>query len=246
MKLIFENWRKHLNEDWQRGEEDKESEDRRAQEIAQKYGLPNEPGLYGAEAVMLSDDNLGIHVRIPSPSGYDRGLDLIFDNAQEFEKMMKGLESLSGNELYQKLFDRWQQDQDAREVPKELIDLLYYDVKDKDETETLEDIERDILSRRQNPTYTSDYDLEGYSAEQIKYAIIQIDKKPQNTNEGTSKKQKAHDAREVDKKAWRKEADAIANDLGWPNRARWDDEKQTYYIQNNDTQERGQDVPQPK
>jgi hypothetical protein len=66
------------------------------------------------------------------------------------------------------------------------------------------------------------------------------------TFEGTSKKQKAHDAREVDKKAWRKKADAIANDLGWPNRARWDDEKQTYYIQNNDTQERGQDVPQPK
>ena len=64
----------------------------------------------------------------------------------------------------------------AREVPKELIDLLYYDVKDKDETETLEDIERDILSRRQNPTYTSDYDLEGYSAEQIKYAIMQIDR----------------------------------------------------------------------
>jgi len=68
----------------------------------------------------------------------------------------------------------------------------------------------------------------------------------ENTNEGTSKKQKAHDAREVDKKAWRKKADAIAKDLGWPNRARWDDEKQTYYIQNNDTQERGQDVPQPK
>ena len=56
MKKLFENWRKHLNEDWQRGEEDKESEDRRAQQIAQKYGLPDEPGLYGAEAVMLSDD----------------------------------------------------------------------------------------------------------------------------------------------------------------------------------------------
>ena len=72
------------------------------------------------------------------------------------------------------------------------------------------------------------------------------EEEPWTRNEGTSKKQKAHDAREVDKKAWRKKADAIAKDLGWPHRARWDDEKQTYYIQNNDTQERGQDVPAPK
>ena len=114
MKKLFENWRKHLSEDWQRGEEDKESEDRRAQQIAQKYGLPDEPGLYGAEAVMLSDDNLGIHVRIPSPSGYDRGLDLVFDNADHFENTMKGMESLSGSELYQELFDTWRADQDDR------------------------------------------------------------------------------------------------------------------------------------
>jgi hypothetical protein len=107
MKKLFENWRKHLNED-------KESEDRRAQQIAQKYGLPDEPPLYGAEAIILSDGNLGIQVRIPSPSGYDRGLKLVFDNADHFENTMKGMESLSGNELYQKLFDTWQKEREDR------------------------------------------------------------------------------------------------------------------------------------
>lgn len=65
--------------------------------------------------------------------------------------------------------------------------------------------------------------------------------------EGRRAKQKAHDARAAKQKAWRAKADARAAGMGgWPFRARWNDEKKTYWIQNDETQEHIEDVPAPE
>ena len=200
MKLIFENWRKHITED--------------------------------DETSAYADDTLAAE----TTPGY-----IPVRRQKELVKLVGGF----GITEYEKVFEDHEDDKKRANIkligewPKYVITYNSPDGKyielpaGNDDDAFLAAINRwdDYLRAKVDKTIGDKYGSE---------------EEPGPRYEGTSKKQKAHDAREVDKKAWRKKADAIAKDLGWPNRARWDDEKQTYYIQNNDTQERGQDVPAPK
>jgi hypothetical protein len=69
-------------------------------------------------------------------------------------------------------------DSSGREISGDLIDLLFYDVKDKDETETLDDIFKEIMARRADPMYTHDMHFGKYSKEQIWAAIVEADEMP--------------------------------------------------------------------
>ena len=192
MKLIFENWRKHLNEN-------------EREEFVPRPELEKEDS-------ELAD--MRSYLEYLASKGTGRGTLGLYINT---ETMTVGTHIDKGTVLYVNI--------DGKDN--------YYSTQD----EMVSDLESKPDMRLMGPDQEGTFPGARFPSK---------GKEPGPRYEGTSKKQKAHDAREVDKKAWRKKADAIANDLGWPNRARWDDEKQTYYIQNNDTQERGQDVPQPK
>ena len=52
-------------------------------------------------------------------------------------------------------------------VNSDLKDLLWYEVEDMEPSETLDDVKADLANRHRNPVYTSDYDLQSYSLEEI-------------------------------------------------------------------------------
>tara|TARA_R100000008_G_C3555287_1_gene152847 strand:+ start:671 stop:997 length:327 start_codon:yes stop_codon:yes gene_type:complete len=59
-------------------------------------------------------------------------------------------------------------------VNPDLKDLLWYEVEDMEPLETLVDVKEDITSRYHNPVYTSDYDLQSYSLEEILQTLDHI------------------------------------------------------------------------
>ena len=109
---------------------------------------------------------------LPDPAGVER-----------YDPLKPAIDALAGDEeelpdperRLARDIDRLENLGSVEEPDPELIELLFYEVKDRDSSESLEDVFKDIVGRQKNPTYVTDEEFRDASPEAIWSAIQKIE-----------------------------------------------------------------------